>query len=811
MEKKYTVVAIIGFIIVIGMFFRINTLHERIESPVRFVQSKEQSGIQPEDKELFEKLRQNGLISSSPDNQLIPKPPDFILIKKAREAENPGSSKYDSEKLKKKSNVLKKLYASKAGQIVRNQIMLWNATRSFAAIRDNRSKKRQHDRLNNWLAGDPKGMEWNFHRTGKLVPESFGYVNNGKLLPNFNDWRAVYTDEETITFHTTVTLDKPGKLVVQVIGKPDSPKPEREHYFCPPRVQCSPDKSMAYKLIYDNLKKGANPITIRVQPVRTVQKTIEGLCIRMDEEKNFTWINRERRSNKVYHRFKITTSDDVDLTDENGEPAPAAEKLGLIPLVGMGRKTPFTLYDVLSRSGLPAGTSEIKLTIDSNIQETTRNILLSNVEKLLPKNVNDPYKDKRRATVVILNADTGAILAATQRRTPPKNVHPWDIASFRKIYPEKDPMLVRAWQGLDKHNAPGSTFKTVTSLAALKEAENNITISEYIEGYSRKNFTAKTGLSLNCGHYDPYGKECYASKPKEPVTISNFSVSNGYTLKMSDYLRYTPVLGLTGAVQESANIWFVRLAQIMDGEKALAFEKDFRLDHDTPLPDFRLAETAKKLGFGKPIHLLSNLPSKIELFPCLPKKGRTGGVIYGQSCILNIANKDILDSKYTDYVPRMLWILSQNSIGQGVSASPLQMARVAASVYSGQIIRPYLLTELGGKNLKPPEREKLDIDTKKLKTGMKNVVKEGTASGHIKQNRERYHAKTGTAEVKRNDIRKEPKEYNSVWLTGWYEAKNGKKYAFCCMVTHAWSRDKNTGGEVCGPIVEEIMAKIDKN
>ncbi len=269
---------------------------------------------------------------------------------------------------------------------------------------------------------------------------------------------------------------------------------------------------------------------------------------------------------------------------------------------------------------------------------------------------------------------------------------------------------------------------------------------------------------------------------------------------MSDYLAHTPVFGLAGAIQESANIWFVRLAQIMDGHDASTFEDALHTDSDTLMPDFQLAKIAQKLGFGEPMNLVANLSPKVELFPCIPQKGRQGGVIYGQTSFLNITKRK--------HAHRMLWVLSQNSIGQGVAASPLQMAKVAATISSGQIIQPYLIGALDGSELRPPKSEKLNIKTNILKTGMKNVVDKGTASKYIKKNKKKFWAKTGTANVARNKS-KEHKEYYSVWLMGWYEASNGKKYAFCCMVTHAWGR-KKTGGAVCGPIMDEIMAEIDK-
>ena len=137
---------------------------------------------QPDDTEdalLFEKLLKAELITSLSDGRLKLVPSDAILIQKAEHAQNPDLVPLDLRELKAKERLINDLYHTKAGEVVRNQVKLWNGTRIFTAIRDNRPG--QKDFQNQWhINHEGQGA---FFRTSRLVPESFGFVNNGHLEP----------------------------------------------------------------------------------------------------------------------------------------------------------------------------------------------------------------------------------------------------------------------------------------------------------------------------------------------------------------------------------------------------------------------------------------------------------------------------------------------------------------------------------------------------------------------------------------------------------------------------------------------------
>src|SRR5581483_11838830 len=91
-----------------------------------------------EDSTLFINLvRANLIVPRESDSGLDMAPPDYVLIKRASgkkaEDDDEGISEGEQETL------LKALYDSAAGTIVRTQVNLWNGTRRMAAVRDDRT------------------------------------------------------------------------------------------------------------------------------------------------------------------------------------------------------------------------------------------------------------------------------------------------------------------------------------------------------------------------------------------------------------------------------------------------------------------------------------------------------------------------------------------------------------------------------------------------------------------------------------------------------------------------------------------------
>ncbi len=834
----------------------------------------------PEDESLFLSLWEAGLISPLDDDRLEMNPPDHFLIQKAK---NPDTA--DREEMKEQEKLLKALYHSPPGNVIRNQVRLWNETRFIAAIRDNRPGAAEH-RGSQWQVYESENPEWQFPRTGNLVPENFGYVNQGVLTPGYTDWitafiippfqftgkafeelkreklpeniidnlkklkNVKYAERKlfeadvlsrigkdasakyislilkyasnSVEFRSTVEAERDMNLTVQVIGKPVPPLPhgaKKPEPCCSSKTEkCTADQADAFQISIP-LKAGKNSLTVRVSPIKNNETEVAGLLIRKvkkekDQKPVFTWFRTEPpEAALIAKNVSISTADNVLLTDEKGNPTKECLELGLLPLVGLGEKTRLGLWNILSHS---YGTEDnITLSIDSRIQKAAQGALEDKIGEFWPNPENDNYAAERKAAVIVLNAETGAILAAAGYPKPPVGVHPWDLASFAKVYPIRNPMQVRGWQGVDGDYTPGSTFKPVVALAAMTAAEKDGRISAFLKGYPANGFEKNTGLTLDCAAYNPHEEICVASGTGKSIRNYNSNSLRSAFGHKNTANRWENVVGLRQAVRDSINVWFIRLALLTDGEKAAAYDK---AGQDKPaIPDFQLVKTARELGFGEQPVDIAAAPEGVSF--ALRKKAREnqeGDLLFGNTGKADLMNPDGL----------LTWILAQNSIGQGVTATPLQMARVAAAIRKGEALTPYLIQ--WEKEMKAESRKLETGDFSLLQEGMKAVPQSGgTAGGAFEDypeiqknicksdNKECKQpldcvcisGKTGTANIGKQ------REFFTAWFMGWNEKLKEKPdippLAFACMVSHTHGK-KYTGGSVAAPVIAEMLRRINK-
>lgn len=150
--------------------------------------------------------------------------------------------------------------------------------------------------------------------------------------------------------------------------------------------------------------------------------------------------------------------------------------------------------DEITEEAVPGNT--VQLTIDSNYQKKVQKILENHIEWL--QNQTSPLKKGDAANagaIVVLNSDTGAILAAAT--SPTYNLNEYLSNYSAVLNGENSPLTNRATSGLYR---PGSTFKTVTATAALNEGfitpQTQIscsTVYTYWEDFQPKD-TAAPGL-----------------------------------------------------------------------------------------------------------------------------------------------------------------------------------------------------------------------------------------------------------------------------------------------------------------------------
>ncbi len=119
--------------------------------------------------------------------------------------------------------------------------------------------------------------------------------------------------------------------------------------------------------------------------------------------------------------------------------------------------------DLVTEEAVPGNT--VKLTFNSDYQRDVQKILENHILWLQNQtSVNAKGMDADSGAIVVLDAKTGALLAAATSPTYDINDYLTDYASV--ISRENTPLVNRATHGLYR---PGSTFKTVTATAALNE------------------------------------------------------------------------------------------------------------------------------------------------------------------------------------------------------------------------------------------------------------------------------------------------------------------------------------------------------
>ncbi|MFZ1643335.1 MAG: penicillin-binding transpeptidase domain-containing protein [Candidatus Contendobacter sp.] len=759
---------------------------------------------------LFEELRQrkdsnqSDLIRLEADGRLTLPQPDYAL----RLAWQRGEA-VDKEL----ARILHDLYDSAAGKALNSQLLLWNRSRRLAAVRDNHSGAITHA---NWRAYDC--ADSSLLSTEAPVPESFGYIHQGRIKTGFSDWIAIGAEAPCMEFRGQFRATTPVNMRILYLGTPQEATTSLQPYN-PPRPLLPPKcpgfaaipehqagEWMLPESAWRRSSGGAWELEARLRLVPAVNPDIKaaGLRIAFDDKACRPVWQPEPPTDSGSgsgsgSAYTISAADGPLLVDATGNPTTEARKLGLVPLVGFGPGDFASLSGLLRRSRPPSGLNRLTLTLDSRIQATARDVLVEGLGRF-PK--TDRYADERRAVLVVLDAADGAILAVAghPEPPPPEQVTSWDFAAFSHVYPLQDPLRVYAWEGVDRHQITGSTIKPMVALAGLAAAkEGNADIAQMLVGWSPEQFARNTGLGLDATRIDPY--QGIASKPAgwQPRPIKNFQ---GEALRnlLDNPLRDSPKcaanagknqsLGLAPALRDSLNIWFVAMALRLDGAASVSFDTDPRPLEQRPVPDLWLIKTLRKMGFGEPWTLFANPPDGLRPNP---------------------PSKDQLDLLGKNPSP-LRWVLAQTAIGQGSLVTPLRMAALAASLARGAVIRPRLDAAWNDRNVVLQAPSPLDLDLTGIREGMKAVPEVGTAK-HAFGNtpasiRCRTYAKTGTAEIGQTDG-SGIESYNTGWLIGWYEPERdeARRLAFACMITHMPESDA-TGGKVCGPVVAELLKRL---
>lgn len=769
--------------------------------------------------DLFDKLMaQDGLVGVNADKSLTLPQSDYLLSRRFKK-----ETVADSVRI-----LLERLQKSIAGKSLQQQVQAWNHSRKFAAIRDSFPSHGNNE--SRWQALD----NWDSPLPGNdTVPLDFGYVNAGALPVGFNDWLSISGQDEVL-FKTTVRPAKQSTFTLNIIGQPDiSALPGKKvlsacqydaakHTSQCQEVAAAIPEASVYRLVVTLPAGQEATLNVRVKPAVNVAKMVDGLPIQLAEDGRPMWNSSyeyQRSAGTVaaaagreQFRFNLKTADGKLLFDSlERYPTAFTRDFGLLSLVGYDATDRLALAGLISKAKLPRDNTDVRLTLDSRLQTLAYQSLQAELKQVDP---NKQYANERRAAVVFIDPQTGAILAAANDPNPPDKVHRWDRLSFSKLYPTRDPFGVSAWQGLDNNNTPGSVFKLVTALAGLQSAEEGRDdLRAMLRGLSASEFEQRTGLPISSSSYQPDPEKTSLVSNSEGETLAAalpYRAKDGSTVypalrtSQGESCPAQPErshnLGLREAVRDSLNIWFARLGVMMDENHLESGGKDTDL-----------AKMANTLGFGKKL-AIAPIGSPLNPKGGLDKVAGRGSVLTAATGSLTIENQS-----EGPYAPgSALQRLTQNSFGQGVSTTPLQMARVAATIATGYLPQPYLLGQWDGSKMSTAQGDRVEPDEiELLRQGMKAVPETGTAANAFAKaypnGRCRVYGKTGTAQVAGGQQAKDRFNFNTGWFVGWRENKEGKPdLAFACMVTHTYLTGHRYGGDVCAPIVARVLNGLDQ-
>lgn len=718
------------------------------------------------------------------------------------------------------------LYSSAAGSALRHDIELWNSSRRLTAVRDNAaSLGATHSAWNAYHCDSDILIN-----AEALVAESFGYVHQGRLRTGFGTWAAVTPpptwdrgEADCIEWRGQFQALKPLPLEIWYIGQDGGQRSGVKTVdFLPPRSQKLPDcvnaaippsQAGSWKVAASAWQRKAGNnwalnLKLRLTPARDPSFAPQGLRVSVSpQDCSPQWNKLAAKVNAIDHKvanWKVDTDDGVMLLTEDAKPTAKAQTLGLLPLVGYGSDDAHGLGAWLN-SAISGG--HLTLTLNSRIQALAQ-AALANALKKLPTPV---WADERRAALILMNAN-GAILAAVGFPDVPPidQITAWDLAAFARIYPDSNPLQVRAWEGVDRQQAAGSTFKTVTALAGLTAAAEMPSIAGMLNGLNPKTFTSLTGIKLKDFQIDPLRNSGSGGQH----TIHNFqSEPLSYLLSKEGRAKGCPGQGtdkydlsLVSAVRDSMNTWFVSLSMLLDGAAADRYRGNSQplcqqmaatssastSSADASAVNLRLATAMCELGLGSKQSLFANPPPMFKA--TVPK------AVADQIDLLNNAPGNLR------------WVIAQAAIGQGTLVTPLRMATIAASIAAGKQVTPHLdaiwNTEISGQRTESGDGKSVwRSDLTLLRRGMQAVVQNGTAHTAFLKTppaiRCHTYAKTGTAQVARRDNSGQLENYGSAWIVGWHQPPGIQvPLAFACLITHT----QDTGGEVCAPVIAEILS-----
>jgi hypothetical protein len=467
----------------------------------------------------------------------------------------------------------------------------------------------------------------------------------------------------------------------------------------------------------------------------------------------------------------------------DGAPTDVARTAGLATLLGVRVGQPGSVAAMLGR--LPGGHHTARLTLDVGLQAAAQAALDCIAMRRGRWDGQTcagagPVPAGRQAGVVVVDTETGAILAAAGAGMPAVDAANWrEARDFDRTAPAASPLRLPALQhdgGAER--SPGSTFKIVSALGLELAARTDRQLDALLDGLPLADINAVAhargfAFRTDASTYPIDGR----------ARITNFR-DQGLDRRAQDGR-----LGLAQALTYSLNTWFAWTGELSD--KSLLGRPDGGvpdlqpLDADALDPVRPIVAMAHRLGFGQALRLDGGL---------LPADYAWSAWDALQTTPAGI------DPVHTRHE------LRQMAIGLRMQATPLQMALVAGAVGQGRVVVPHLLALLDGVPAAPATGPALGVRLDRVRAGMKGVVDVGTASGAFRGEalagiRHGLSGKTGTAPVGDGS-------HATVWFTGWLEPRSMPGQDHRLAVAVFVSRSEATGGEHAAPVAAAVLGAL---
>lgn len=802
-------------------------------------------GAAPEDSRLFNRLQELGMLATDAEGRLAAPSPDWALMELQKAAAAGAPSPAADAGWAEKREAVRAYYGSANGRQLRLHAALWNRSLHPVAVRDDSAVK----------SGVPAVWSAATADSGAVEPLPLSVPGHHHFFaatagPGMSEWKVFGAGRPSpIVLFARFSPPYPAEgLTVQVLGDVDL-------LSLPPgwrsQGDCAAGPCVGHVLRSPPDLNGETELRLTVRPVRRDARWATAGALRIGKRADGTpeWLPKRQDADGggglAY--TEVASADGTPLVGGDGGPTAQAAALGMLPVVGLGVADPRGVAGQAARRKGGEMTAEVGLTIDAAVQAAAVAALgeaLAQPFALESKGAkgkppSDPFIHLRRAALTVIDPDTGAIVAAASWPPPPVGLDLWSVNAFSHRNPAADPFTPIGWQAVDSERAPGSTFKLATGLALAAAEAELPQIKAFVKGCAplADGFFPCLGFGA--------GSTGYAIPPQGPKKqVRNFLIPGYGYQKAGDSLGASKLerapacvggariasrsLGEAQAVRDSLNSYFVRAAELMDAVDARRYDHEMRrISPGAPfpsLPKLRLADTIQSLGFAETVDLAGTARVKLGK---LESTGMT-------ALTMAPAQADILDllSRPADHPDRVKWreigavdVISRTAIGQQIFPTPLQMARVAATVRNGAVPFPHLIQTWNGETMAPPPPRTLPPgDRGPIIDGMKMVAETGTAAGKkafgrwdgtpAEQAKCHVFGKTGTSEV----AVKGKQPHTTAWFVGWTEpealaAAGGgaaawkRPLAFSCMVTHGVG-DRRTGGSVCAPIVADFVERL---